>query len=361
MVAQYNNNGTTPRYACIHLAVNYAGPVCQTLTAAPLDALVSRLLLEALEPAALEISLVAAGEMERERAVLEAQWRHRIERAGYQAERARRQFDAIEPENRLVGRTLERQWEQALAEHARLSAEYERFQRNQPRSLTAAEVSAIRELAHDLPGIWSAATQEERQTLIRLLLERVTVEVIDDSEQVRVICHWHGGHQTLHRLVRPVARLDQLSTYQELIARAIELRHAGKDCAAIADVLNQEGWRPPKRRDTFNAPMVQHLLGKVGTTKYKRRPVVIERQPDEWAIVELARHLAMPASTLYNWVQQGRLQSRMVCHKGMTFRLVHADEATIAAFKMIRATPAPWRRRPPRIADPEVIATSVEA
>ena len=97
------------------MACDYAGPVCQTLKAAPLDALVSRLVLEALEPAALEVSLRAASELERERAALDAQWRNRIERAGYQVERARRQFDAVEPENRLVGRTLERQWEQALA------------------------------------------------------------------------------------------------------------------------------------------------------------------------------------------------------------------------------------------------------
>ena len=232
-------------------------------------------------------------------------------------------------------------------------------QRSQPRSLTAAEVSALRELAHDLPGIWLAATQEERQTLVRLLLERVVVEVIGDSEQVRVICHWHGGHQTSHELIRPAARLNQLSTNQELVARAVELRSAGKSCTAIAEILDQEGRGPAKRRDTFNAPMVQRLFCKVGTIKYRRQPVVIERQPNEWTIVELARHLAMPASTLYNGVQEGRLQSRMVPQNGMTFRLVHADEATIAAVKEVRATPPPWRRRPPRI-DEAILADHPE-
>ncbi len=349
MTAQYNQNGTAPRYVCIHLASDYAGPVCQTLKAAPLDALISRLVVEALEPAALEVSLLAAGELERERAALDAQWRHRLERAGYQAQRARRQFDAIEPENRLVGRTLERQWEQALAEQARLAGDYERFQRDQPRSLTAAEVAGIRQLAHDLPGVWAAATQEERQALVRLLLERVLVEVIDSTEQVRVSCHWHGGHQTSHQLVRPVARLDQLSTYHQLTARAAELRRAGKRHAAIAEILNQEGWRPPKRRDTFTALMVKRLLSKVGIVGHKRRPVVIERQPEEWTITELARHLAMPESTLYSWVQEGRLRSRAVRHQGTTFKLVHADDAMIAALKLARATPPPWRRRPPPI------------
>jgi hypothetical protein len=120
------------------MARNYGEPVCQTLKATPLDDLIVRLVLAALEPAALEASLLATNELERERAALDAQWRHRLERAGYQAERARRQFDATEPENRLVARSLEGQWERALAEQAHLAADYEDFRRNQPRALTPA-------------------------------------------------------------------------------------------------------------------------------------------------------------------------------------------------------------------------------
>lgn len=348
MMAQYNNNGATPRYACMRMACDYGEPVCQTLKAAPLDELMVQLVIAALEPAALEVSLLAAGDLERERAALDAQWRHRLERASYQAERARRQFDSTEPENRLVARTLERQWEQALAEQARLAADYERFQCDQPRALTAAEIAAVRELAGNLPGIWSAATQEERQSLIRLLLERVLVEVIDGTEQVRVTCHWHGGHRTSHRLVRPVARLDRLSTYHDLIARATELRRAGRDYAAVARSLNEEGWRPAKRCDKFSASMVQHLLRKTGKVMptYQRPPAAVERRPDEWTIAELAQHLPVPQPTLYSWVQKRRLRSRTVRAGGRQFTLVHADEAAIATLRTVRATPAPWRRLP---------------
>jgi DNA invertase Pin-like site-specific DNA recombinase len=91
MMSQYTNNGGTPRYVCMNMACNYGEPVCQTLTSAPLDDLIGSRVLAALEPAALEASLLAAGELERERVALDAQWRHRLERAGYHAERARRQ------------------------------------------------------------------------------------------------------------------------------------------------------------------------------------------------------------------------------------------------------------------------------
>lgn len=362
MLAQYNSNSAKPRYACVRMACDYGEPICQTLTATPLDDLVSGLVLAALAPAALDASLLAAGALESERAALEAQWRHRIERAGYQAERARRQFDATEPENRLVARTLERQWEQALAEQAGLAADYERFQRDRPRALTPAEIATIRELACDLPGIWAAATQEERQTLVRLLLERVLVEVINGTEQVRVTCHWQGGHHTSARLVRPVARLDRLSTYRDLLARAADLHRAGQSYAAIAHTLNEEGWRPAKRRDTFNASMVHHLLRRTGATtpKYRRPLTIVARQPDEWTIAELARHIPMPEPTLYIWVQQGRLASRAIRLGGRQLRLVHADQAAVAALRTVRATPAPWRRLPPPVATtPAPVASAV--
>jgi DNA invertase Pin-like site-specific DNA recombinase len=350
MMAQYNNNGALARYACIRMACDYAEPICQTLKAAPVDALVTRLVLQALEPAALETSVRAASDLAREREALERQWQHRVERARYEAERTRRQYDAVEPENRLVARTLERQWEQALAEQTRLEDSHERFQREQPKALSPAEIAAIRFLATDVPALWQSATQEERQTIVRLLLERVLIEVIDGSEQVRVECHWHGGNQTAHQLTRPIARLDKLSTYKNLLARIGDLRRERLVLADIAAVLNREGWRPAKRRDTFNAQMVRRLIAKAGLAapRQRRRKLEIPRQTDEWTDGELAGHLGMRESTLYNWVQQGRLRSRVVQVGAARAKLVYAGAAEITALQVILATPMPWRRRPPR-------------
>ena len=189
-----------------------------------------------------------------------------------------------------------------MAEQARLEADYERVRRERLAVPSAAELQAICNLAQDLPALWQAetTTQEERQTIIRLLLERVLVEVVNDTEQVRVVCHWHGGNRTLHQLMRPVARLKTLSTYSRLVARAADLRRDGHNFAEIADTLNREGWRPAKRRDTFNAPMVHHLLIRAGAIepKYRRRKPQIERQPDEWTIRELAEQIGVPEPTL---------------------------------------------------------------
>ena len=225
MLAQYNNDGHTARYVCQAMKSSYGAPFCQSLKARPLDDLIASLVLEAVTPAAIEASVALAENLEAERAALDRHWLQRLERAGYEVERARRQYAAVEPENRLVARTLERAWEAALTEQGRLEADYERLKRGNPQAPSAAEIAAIGELTQDLPALWRAqtTTRAERQTIARLLLERVLVEVVGSTEKVRVECHWHGGSRTTHELTRPVARLATLRVRFESSRRIAKL------------------------------------------------------------------------------------------------------------------------------------------
>ncbi len=107
-------------------------------------------------------------------------------------DRAFRQYNAVEPENRLVARTLEGQWEEALGAEAVLKREQARFLAEQPAMLTAQEREAIRQLALDIPALWRApsTTPADRQGIIRQLVERVVVIVEGESEKVGVQVHW---------------------------------------------------------------------------------------------------------------------------------------------------------------------------
>jgi DNA invertase Pin-like site-specific DNA recombinase len=107
MAAVYGNNGNGLRYACNRMAVDYGEAPCQSLVGAVLDKFVAEQVLLALEPSALEISLQVAEDIEAERAQLHRHWQQRLERAHYQVDRAARQYQMVEPENRLVARTLE--------------------------------------------------------------------------------------------------------------------------------------------------------------------------------------------------------------------------------------------------------------
>src|SRR5262245_14090495 len=144
-------------YSCARHLARGTERTCSGTKASPVDDLVAAQVLRALEPAALELSLQATQDIQKERERLDRHWRQRLERARYETERARRQYDAVEPENRLVARTLERRWEKALRQQRQLEEEYDRFAGEQPAGLTEAEQARIRSLSADLPGLWQAS------------------------------------------------------------------------------------------------------------------------------------------------------------------------------------------------------------
>ena len=340
MITQYSNSGHDLRYSCISMAVDYAQPRCQSLVGRTLDAWVGQQVLAALEPAALEVSLKAIEDVEAERVRLHRHWQQRLQRARYEAERAQRQYDEIEPENRLVARTLERQWEVALQAEVQLQGEYARFQAQQPATLSDAERQAIRRLAADIPALWNAptTTAADRQAIIRQLIDRVVVTVQGESELVDVQLHWVGGHATKATLTRPVARLEQLSYYPQLLARVAALHAEQETLAAIARRLNAEGWHPAKRRATFNASMVQSLLVAQGLRSPRRCDcdMIEDRAADEWTVAELALHLAIPQTTIYSWLNRGWLHGRRELNTAHRMWLIKADESELERLRALR-------------------------
>ena len=183
---------------------SYGDPLCQSLSGPVLDDLVAGRILAAVEPAALEASLAAVAEVERERSELARHWQLRRERARFEADRAARQYRACEPENRLVARELERRWEEALKAERQIEDDFARWQRSAPGRLGPDDERSIRALAADLPAVWHAATTTpaERQRIARLLIDRVSVIVDKSSERVDVEVHWTGGLVEAHVLSR---------------------------------------------------------------------------------------------------------------------------------------------------------------
>lgn len=295
--------GKILRYTCAARASDYAEPLCQSLTGRVLDERVSTLVLQALQPSALEVSLRVAQDVEAERRRLEQAWQKQLERAQYEVDRAMRQYSVVEPENRLVGRTLEKQLEGKLSEQKALQQEHARVMAQQPGVLCQEEREAIRALSADIPSLWAAPTTTtlDRQMIIRQLIEQIVVTVQGDSEQVDVELRWAGGHKTKTQVVRPVARLEQLSYYKALCERIQHPRRQGQSARLIAQQLNAEGWLPPKRRATFTGAMVQALW-----SREQARPKDKSELPQEqWRLGELAAELDMPEITLYSWLRRG--------------------------------------------------------
>jgi hypothetical protein len=340
-------------YSCGHPERKRQTQRCPSLSARELDALVSRQVLRALEPAALDLSLQAHADLEGERQRLHQHWQQQLERARYQAERARRQYQAVEPENRLVARELESQWEKALGQERQLQEEYARFQQHQPAALSRAERAAILALARDMPQLWDASTTTpvDRQIVIRHLIDRVRVHVEGDSEVVGVTILWKGGFESQHALRRVVWRYRQLADCEHLLRRVRELRVAGERAPAIASRLNAEGFRT-SRNTLFRAGTVRSLLCREGLSQSRPAlPFPEGRGRDEWWVSDLARELNMSATGLHGWIRRGWVAARQL-GVGARCWIIWADAEEMRRLRQLQAqhqAPFPLELTTPKV------------
>jgi excisionase family DNA binding protein len=347
MSVGYHNNGREARYQCCQLATTFGGPRCQSVSAQPVDECVADLILAALAPSAIEVSLQLAEDIELERAARQRHWAQRLERAHYETTLARRRYEAVDPDNRLVARTLERDWEAALAAEQALQVEHARELARQPARLQAAEIAAIRRLAEDVPALWHAptTTPTDRQMIARLMLEQVAVRVEANSEHVELACDWAGGVQTRHTLIRTVQRFEQLRGFDQILGTVRELRQQGCSAAVIAEQLNAAGWRPPKRA-AFDASMVQRLIFRHNLSQ--GRPIwtnnVQRKDSAEWTLHEAAARLGIHRHTAYQWIRQGRLPGRVTTRGDQRIWLVQMTETELDQFKQSNGPrPDPYR------------------
>jgi DNA invertase Pin-like site-specific DNA recombinase len=313
-------------YRCVHDHATATERTCCGLAANVLDELVAAQVLRALEPAALELSLKAQGDLRRERERLEKHWQQKLQRARYEVELAERRYQAVDPENRLVAATLERQWEDGLRQERQLKEEYERWCRQTLPQLSPADQSRITALASDIPGLWQSpqTTNADRQAIIRCLVERVVVHVERDSEQTEATIHWAGGYESRHAFARPVSTYEQRSDFEEILDRVVALRKAGKTAEGIAVALNAEGYRPLRYGSTFNRVVVRDLLLLRGYTDERNDTALLG--PDEWHVTTLAKKLKMSRVRLWDWATRGWVHSRRTTVQKVVILWADAEE-----------------------------------
>lgn len=340
----HGSAGKTLRYSCQHEAINYGGEVCQSLSGAVLESLVSERLLQAVSPASLELSLAATADIEREREQLDGHWQQRLARSRYEVEQARRQYAAVEPEHRLVARELERRWEEALRADEQLHADYVRFQRECPTTLSPDEREQIRSLSRDLPALWHAETTrpEDRQMVARLLLEEVKVTVEGKTDHVDLELRWVGGFVSQHVLFRPVQTYEQLWNYDALVARIQSLRATDKTLNEIAATLNAEGFHPPKRSSLFTKEILSRFLRACAArSRSLPKPADQKLLANEWWLANLAAELSMPVATLHRWQRVGWVASRKVPECGGRWA-IYADADELDRLRRLRDCRRGW-------------------
>ena len=301
MYTQYRDGGSNPDYVCT--GGNRATRSCMCIAGTQIDRALERAVLEALRPAGVAAALQAAEQMEAGQDTALEQLRLGEERAAYEASRAERAYRAVDPENRLVARGLEREWERCLgnlAEAREAVAARERTCRAAP---SAAEREAVLALGEDLPRVWHAETTtvRDRKELLRELLEEVVIDLPGDGERIHLVLRWRGGLRSKLEFERRRGRPAPLRTEEETVelVRRLATHYPDRQISAI---LNRQG-RSTVKGLRFTRNRVAVLRTSWGIPCYQAP----EHPPpgDLVTVAEAARDLGIAASTIHRWLNAG--------------------------------------------------------
>jgi DNA invertase Pin-like site-specific DNA recombinase len=220
LIVHYSgNNGRYPQYQCRKLEHDQTGERCLLLKTRKLDEPIVDLVFRVLTREHLVDATAVLATIEQQHGSIDRQWQLRLERARYEAKRAERQFDACDPDNRVVARTLEKRWNERLTDVETLEREYDDFKRSQRFELSDVERQRILELAGDLPRIWRAKTTEDRdrKLLLRLLVKDVSVRSIDvPRAAIRASVLWHTNAVTEVEIDREEPKSGERISYRVL-------------------------------------------------------------------------------------------------------------------------------------------------
>jgi DNA invertase Pin-like site-specific DNA recombinase len=286
------------------------GRFCTRASGLRIDPAVAQHVLETLTPLALQAALDAADQIEAGHDAALEQWRRQAEQARYAATRAERRYRAVDPENRLVARGLEAEWETALQAVRDADAELDRREQARPVQLSPGERAQILALGADLPALWAApsTTDRDRKELLHALLDDVVVTVDDQARTARLVLHWKGGlvSETTADLPRPKPPYRTSEDTISLIGRLA----AHYDDSMIAKVLNQQ-----QRR---TATGMSFTPANVATIR--RRNVIPAHQDgtshdedgEAMSVHQAAAELGITASTLYRWLNDGYVPGEQI-------------------------------------------------
>jgi excisionase family DNA binding protein len=321
-VAYSGRDGNVPRYACVRGHVlHHTDSACQSLGGLRLERAVAGAFLEAVTPAGARASAAAVGELERQHGQRLQGQRLAVERAEFEAGRARRQFDACEPEHRLVARSLEGRLEKALSGLERERRKLAALEQHRPEPLTAEERRALASLARDLPRLWGAptTTARDRKELLRALVSEVIVTVREQPRRAEVELVWEGGARTELSvpLIRrgPETRRTPEDTVE--LVRRLARHHPDHQIAAI---LNKQGRRTGTGLP-FNESRVKHVRQQAGI------PAAPAPDPTSklLTIEQAARELSVSGPTIYRWLRAGLLPGEQTT-PGAPWRIRLSDE-----------------------------------
>ena len=347
MTVRYMPDGIRPIYVCARLHNEFAGKTCQFMRGDGIDAAVAQLLLEAIEPAQLPIALEAVEHLEAQARAIDHQWQLRLERARYEADQARRRYLEVEPEYRLVARSLERDWNEKLTVLDQLERDYAEMRPAVSSHVSEAERQGIIDLVHDLPAVWRAktTTHAERKHVVRLLIKDVMLTKL--AQTVRADVRWQTHACSTLEVPRPKPAYVVRRTAPAVIERIEQLCQDHTDIG-IAERLNHEGYRSGQG-GAFTASKVNWLRYTYGLKSgCPLGPAACpsgQRGDGRYSAQAAADLLNVTVSTIADWCKTGKLDGVQVAPRGpwwvrLTPEIISALRKPVRQYKPRRSAKA---------------------
>jgi len=306
MIVMYKDDRV--QYTCNHRRAEYGKPSCQFLSGKRIDSAVVQEFLRALAPANINALEKVS---EKQRIHHREQIKHlqqEAKRLEFTAARTQRQYDSVDPENRLIAATLEKKWEQALVELETARNQLAEAEATTPQTVTVpGEVrKAFSDVGQRLPELWPRLSAEARKSLLRTLVERVNL--LRDEEgmcQLRVV--WRGGLVTETGVRVPVHSLRYSKTEKQVAQRVRELAEQGRRLQDIVDVLNAEGYRPC-RGGAFTIQIVNKLKHRYQIVSNLEKVRRGDRPRHSYTIKEMAKQIKIDPSWIYRKIARGMIR-----------------------------------------------------
>jgi DNA invertase Pin-like site-specific DNA recombinase len=310
MSARYEARSQRWNYACWGES-SRGEKLCWSVPGASIDRAVEQLFLETMVPSEIELSLAVEREVDKQADSLDKAWRARVEQARYEARRAERRYKAVDPDNRVVARTLEREWEARLREQEAVERQYAGARNEARVELTVEDRRRIRELARDLPAVWAAPTTctADRKAMLRLVIEVIALHPVDVPRRTtRIRVQWTTGAVSALTTERPNKGEYRLHA-PEIVKRIRDLAAAGLRDDEIAQKLDGDGLRTGGglewKEDLVRAARRKNGIERVARDRPRMQPLPLQHPDGRYSVPGAAARFGVSRNVVRSWIRQG--------------------------------------------------------
>lgn len=310
-VRYYDSSSSRWQYDCYGDS-SHGERLCWSVAGASIDRAVEALFLRTIVPEELELSLAVEREVDGQADSLERAWRTRLDQARYEARRAERRYKAVDPDNRVVARTLETEWEQRLQELEAVEQQYADAKRERRVELGALDRQRIRELARDLPSVWRAMTtgMADKKAMLRLVIEAIALHPVDvPRRSTRLRVQWSSGAVDELEIARP-GRGEAHRHDPVVLERIRELAATAAHDEEIARQLNREGLRTGMglswTHELVRQTRSTKRIARVAPDRPRMHPLP-HRHPDgrRYSVPGAMARFGVSEQVVRRWIQQG--------------------------------------------------------